>query len=138
MSIITNGHQDLKLRVGLLEVHDSVVETGLSILSLVVGLEGGNLSLLEPGERVDDMGAEVRLDVLGRELAVLGPVLRPVGVVAHHLVAVLVGPTIVGADGVAAGALGAAVRVESVAHTKSVHAGGNLLVAVAVHRRCRS
>lgn len=82
---LTDSKQGFQFGVGLLQVLDAVVEADLAVLGLVVALEGRELTLLEPAEREDDVGAEVGLDVFWHELADLRAVLRPVGVVAHDL-----------------------------------------------------
>lgn len=57
------------------------------ILILVVGFE--RILLGETTERVDQMGAQVRVDVLWIEFSRPRPVHRPVGVVANHPLVVL-------------------------------------------------
>ena len=57
--------------------------TFFEILIFVEGLDC--IIFAQAGKRVDEMGAEVGVDVLRGELGVALPVDRPVGVVAHHL-----------------------------------------------------
>ena len=83
---LTDGQEDLEARIDLLEGVDALVEADLAVLGLVVGLERAELALLQPAEGEDDVRAQIGLHVLGQVFADLGPVLRPVGVVAHDLV----------------------------------------------------
>ena len=57
--------------------------TFLNVLILVERFQGVVLS--EAAESVDQVGAQVGVDVLRGELGVALPVHSPVGVVAHHL-----------------------------------------------------
>lgn len=57
----------------------------LTLLDVLVLVEGLQLVVLgDPAEGVDEVGAEVRVDVGGAELGRALPVHGPVGVVAHH------------------------------------------------------
>ena len=49
---------------------------------------------LHTGERVDDMRAQIRIDVLHREASIRGSVRRPVSVVTHHSLGIAYAVTI--------------------------------------------
>ena len=53
----------------------------------VKGLDGGRVGV-ETNETVDEVSAEGRVDAVGRELPVVGPVVGPRAPVADHLLAV--------------------------------------------------
>lgn len=65
---------------------DSVVQSCLAIFGLIVRLEGTEFAFLQPAESEDNVGAEIRLDILWGEFSNLGTVLGPVGVIADNLV----------------------------------------------------
>lgn len=88
------------MRIGLLQLPYPLVQPDLSVFSLIVAFERGELPLLQPTEGEDDVRAQIREDVLGGELADLDSVLGPVGVVADHLVSILLLLRAGGAHGV--------------------------------------
>lgn len=82
---LTESQQSLELGVSLLQVLDAVVQAHLAVLALVVRLERRQSALFQPPEREYHVRAQLRVDVLGQVLAGLGPVLRPVRVIANDL-----------------------------------------------------
>lgn len=118
----SNGQQRLQARIGLLQLLDPLVQPRLAVFGLVVALERRQLALLQPAESEDDVGAEVGDDVFGGEFANLDSILGPVGVVAHHFVAIFV---LLGTGGERV--VGLAVA-RSGPQSESVHAGGHILV----------
>lgn len=109
MLILTNSQKNLKIRILILQTYDPLVSALLLLARLVGGVERCQLVRLHPAKAmeilekkvittvdvmtttclpVNDVRAQEGVDVFGHELAILLSVLGPVGVVAHHLLAV--------------------------------------------------
>lgn len=82
---LTDRKQNLQGRVGFFQIYHPLVQAGLAVLRLVVRFETSQFVFLQPAESEDNVGAEVRLNVLRQELADLRAILRPIRVVAHEL-----------------------------------------------------
>lgn len=58
----------------------------VDVVIIVIPFKVRNLVPIEFSKRIDDVGAQIGVDVRGHELAHSVPVLRPVGIVADHYV----------------------------------------------------
>merc|ERR1719422_1123780 len=77
-----HGDHRLESWILFLEVSETLIHASRPRGGLVVPLESRQMVVLHLGEGVDEMGAQVGVDVLGHELAVAVAVLGPVSVVA--------------------------------------------------------
>jgi hypothetical protein len=82
---LTNGKKNFQFWVGLLKIHNPLIQTNFPIFRLVIWLKRREFALFQPSEGKDRMSAKIRVYVFGQELAVFRSVLRPVGVVTHYL-----------------------------------------------------
>ena len=87
--MLTDSEQDLEVGVAVFEGHHALVEADLAVHRFVVGLQRAQFAFLHPSERVNDMRAEVRVDIFRKIFARFRPVLGPVGEIADDLVALV-------------------------------------------------
>lgn len=87
--MLTESEKNLEIRVGILEGHHALVKADFAIDCFVVGLQRAELAFLQPSEGVNDVRAQVRVDIFRQVFARFGSVLRPVGEVANDLVALV-------------------------------------------------